>query len=233
MSPVNLILIFFFSLLGTASFLQVIKPVSSTKSPIFRCSEVERNALLSFKEGLTDPSGRLSSWVGEDCCNWVGVDCDNNTGHVVELDLRNSFPVSEFDFVEETYTSVEEFGYRSDEVRNAYYNSCLWGKISSSLLDLKHLSYLDLSLNHFSGNSIPEFLGSIESLSYLNLSFSFFSGVVPPQLGNLSKLQYLDLNSNSFSSNMWMVIPFPTWALEVKSPQWFGGTTKIFKFSDG
>ncbi|XP_059439400.1 receptor-like protein EIX2 isoform X1 [Corylus avellana] len=220
MATVNLILIFVFSLLGTASFLQV-----------FRCSEVERNALLSFKQGLADPSGRLSLWVGEDCCNWVGVGCNNNTGHVVELDLKNSFPVSEFDFAEENYISFKEYANRHVEVRNAYYNSCLWGKISSSLLDLKHLSYLDLSMNLFNGN-VPEFLGSIESLSYLNLSFSFFSGVVPPQLGNLSKLQYLDLNSYSLSSTIQRVIPFAA-ELEVKSPQWFGGFPSLMYLNLG
>jgi hypothetical protein len=220
MSKVYQLLIFLLSLLGTTSYLQVVQPVSCTRSPIFRCLEIERRALLSFKENLTDPSDRLSSWVGEDCCNWIGVGCDNGTGHIIKLDLKNPFPVSEFDFLDE-YLSDTEYEYHYDEVKKAYNKSCLGGKISSALLDLKHLSYLDLSLNNFNGINIPKFLGSLESLRYLNLSFSFFAGVVPPHLGNLSRLQYLDLNSYSSSSYIGDFVPFAI--LEVKSLQWFVG----------
>ncbi|XP_059436260.1 receptor-like protein EIX2 [Corylus avellana] len=193
----HLILIFFISLLGTSSYLQLIKPVSCTKSPLFKCSKVEREALLSFKYNLTDPSVRLSSWVGEDCCNWLGVGCDNNTGNVIKLDLRNQFS---------WHGGFDQY--------QLYKKSCLRGKISSSLLDLKHLRYFDLSLNYFTGANIPKFLGSLENLRYFNLSFSMFSGVIPPHLGNLSRLQYLDLNSKyptlSQSESLEWVVGFPS-----------------------
>ncbi|WVZ14957.1 hypothetical protein V8G54_012523 [Vigna mungo] len=131
------------------------------------CSEKERNALLSFKHELADPSNRLSSWSEvEDCCSWPGVRCNNFTGQVMELNLNT--PV----------------GWQ------------LGGKISPSLLELKSLTRLDLSSNYFVLTPIPSFLGSMQSLRYLDLSFNGFMGLVPHQLGNLSNLQHLNLSYN-------------------------------------
>ncbi|XP_020081929.1 probable leucine-rich repeat receptor-like protein kinase At1g35710 [Ananas comosus] len=137
------------------------------------CMEVERNALLTFKSGLVDPQNFLSSWEGEDCCKWRGVACSNATGHVVKLNLRNR---------NSCYIFIEEC-------------PCLSGEINPSLLLLTNLEHLDVSMNNFSGTSIPTFLGSLKNLRYLNLANSYSSGTIPPQIGNLSKLHYLDLNS--------------------------------------
>ena len=131
------------------------------------CIETEKEALLKLKQGLLDPSHRLSSWDGDDCCKWRGVVCSNRTGHVIRLNLR----------------SLEDDGI----------DGKFGGEISHSLLDLKYLNYLDLSMNNFEGTKIPKFIGSLERLRYLNLSAASFSGRIPPQLGNLSRLIYLDL----------------------------------------
>ncbi|CAK9166550.1 unnamed protein product, partial [Ilex paraguariensis] len=147
------------------------------------CTEMERKALLKFKEHLKDPSDRLSSWVGEDCCRWMGIGCSNRTGNVVQLDLKN------YDCYMESRSDAE-----------AYISSCLGGEISTSLLDLKYLKYLDLSMNNFQGIPIPGFLGSLEKLRYLNLSYASFGEMIPPHLGNLSSLHYLDLYSDPFFS---------------------------------
>ncbi|TYI58323.1 hypothetical protein E1A91_D11G348700v1 [Gossypium mustelinum] len=149
------------------------------------CIQSEREALLKFKNDLIDPSNRLSSWVeGRDCCEWIGVFCQNSTGQVHQLHL--AAPLSEPDCLA---TNAE---------RQAYYNSLLGGKINPSLLELKHLSSLDLSNNNFNSIQIPNFFGLLESLTYLNLSRARFQGAIPHNLGNLSKLQYLDLGGNYF-----------------------------------
>lgn len=144
------------------------------------CIKSERDALLQFKQGLTDPSNRLSSWEGEDCCAWEGVGCSKRTGHVVKLNLHNPSSWAMY------YSPRRAF---CD-------SSCLGGEINSSLLYLTCLEYFDVSMNNFSYSEIPSFLGSLKNLKYLDLGFAEFSGKVPHELSNLSNLQYLDLRWN-------------------------------------
>lgn len=59
------------------------------------CIDTEREALLTFTKGLTDPSGRLSSWVGIDYCQWSGIRCNNISGNVINLDF-DPFPSSTY-----------------------------------------------------------------------------------------------------------------------------------------
>ncbi|XP_048425786.1 receptor-like protein EIX2 isoform X1 [Pyrus x bretschneideri] len=149
------------------------------------CIDEERRALLIFKRHLVDHSGRLSSWVGHDCCRWEGISCNNLTGHVVKMDLRNRYPDLHSIFDEES----------------AYEMAQLRGKINASLLSLKHLNYLDLSFNDFHRIQVPKFFGELKSLQYLNLSSASFRGEIPPSLGNLSSLNFLDLGWNQLSTS--------------------------------
>ncbi|KAM3317360.1 hypothetical protein ACQJBY_035164 [Aegilops geniculata] len=145
---------------------------------ITSCIAGERSALLAFRAGLSDPGNLLSSWKGDDCCRWKGVYCSNRTSHVVMLDLGGS----------DYYDGCED-GWQM-----------LAGNISSSLLGLQHLRYLDLSCNGFHKIQIPEFMGSLHKLRYLDLSWSEFIGRIPPQLGNLSNLLYLNLGYNLYDT---------------------------------
>ncbi|KAM1234857.1 hypothetical protein ACFX2J_004396 [Malus domestica] len=169
------------------------------------CIEEERGALLSFKQHLTDLSGRLSSWVGHDCCQWEGISCDNRTGHATKIDLRHTYP--------------DQLGGDEEGDELAYYRSRLAGKVTSSLLTLKHLSYLDLSFNYFQGihivcqlptlrylnissassggeSEFPKSIFNLTNLQTLDLSWNYFTGHFPPQLASFESLKHLDLSFN-------------------------------------
>ena len=136
------------------------------------CSARERRALQRIKQGLVDQGNYLSSWTREACCSWKGIGCENITRHVVKINLS----------------------------REPMEGASLGGDISTSLLDLNHLQYLDLSWNSFEGLQIPEYLGSLTGLRYLNLSNAGLTGDVPRQLGKQSSLQYLDIGGISLDT---------------------------------
>ncbi|XP_045795484.1 receptor-like protein EIX2 [Trifolium pratense] len=133
-----------------------------------KCKEMERRALLTFKQNLQDEYDMLSTWkdgLNADCCKWSGIQCNNQTGYVQKLDLHG------FD------------------------NYHLSGEINPSITELHHLKYLDLSYLN-TASQIPKFIGLFSKLRYLILSNGNYGGKIPSQLGNLSQLQHLDLRYN-------------------------------------
>ncbi|KAL3535005.1 hypothetical protein ACH5RR_003466 [Cinchona calisaya] len=186
-----------------------------------------------FKQSLIDSkSNRLSSWTGEDCCAWKGVVCSKSTGHVIKLDLRNPtfFDETEIDF----YSEYRYLNFR---------NNCLGGQLNPSLVNLKYLQHLDLSVNDFSEPTISTFLGLLKNLRYLILSDTRLAGEIPHHLGNLSSLQVLDLSftprgffalHNSLTTkNLWWMVRLSSLkrlylsGVFIRDPSWLSAITML------
>ncbi|XP_047949629.1 receptor-like protein EIX1 [Salvia hispanica] len=198
-----------------------------------RCTESEREALLTFKNGLIDEQGVLSSWRGNECCKWRGVECSNTTGHVITLQIYmdyvgelqgevrssllelhhlNSLALSSIYF---GGIPMQEFIGSMKHLQHLSLSGCNFsGSIPSQLGNLTNLSTLDLSGNYFGGIPFPEFIGSMKQLQHLSLRGCNFSGSIPPQLGNLTNLRTLDLSGNYFGG-----IPFPEFIGSTKQLQ--------------
>ncbi|XP_017984371.1 PREDICTED: probable leucine-rich repeat receptor-like protein kinase At2g33170 [Theobroma cacao] len=191
----------------------LLDPNSSNSSAT--CNEIERKALLRFKAGLKDHSGRLSSWFGKDCCTWSGVGCNKLTGHVTKLDLRNPY--------DHSYQ-------QSASVVVAFELARLSGKINPSLLVLS-ASFVGL-VPHQLGNSSNlkcldlyseplkdsqniwvsdlSWIIGFSSLKYLNLGYVELSLASTSWLLAINMLPYikelhlptLDLSSNEVSGEL-------------------------------
>ncbi|RHN60128.1 putative leucine-rich repeat-containing, plant-type, leucine-rich repeat domain, L [Medicago truncatula] len=178
----------------------------TTKNGDMKCKERERRALLTFKQGLQDDYGMLSTWKGgqnEDCCKWKGVQCNIETGYVQSLDLHGS------------------------ETRH------LSGEINPSITELQNLTYLDLSYLNTS-SQISKFIGSFSKLRHLDLSNGHYDGKslflssnsnlrINNQivwLTNLSSLRILDLSgvqilNDSSQQTLQFLMKFPMSSLSV------------------
>ncbi|KAL1555669.1 receptor-like protein EIX1 [Salvia divinorum] len=197
-------------------FVVVLSCVFVSGNAEVRCIEREREALLSFKNGLIDAFDKLSSWRSNECCEWDGVECSNTTGHVITLqchdcglrgEVRSSLlelhHLIDLDLSRNYFGGIPipQFIGSMKQLRHLDLNSCKFsGTIPSHLGNLTKLRSLDLGGNDFGGIPIPEFIGSMKQLQLLNLGSSNFSGTIPPELGNLTNLLSLDLSSNSLSS---------------------------------
>ncbi|XP_039160934.1 receptor-like protein 7 [Eucalyptus grandis] len=124
------------------------------------CLEDEKSALLQFKERY-DIAKTLSWKISQDCCSWEGIECDENTGHVIVLNLGSSSLYGSIDNNSTLFqlTHLEKL-ILSD---NHFYS-----QIPSRVGDLSRLTHLDLSASVYSGQ-VPTEIFKLTRLVYLNL----------------------------------------------------------------
>ncbi|CAL5398439.1 hypothetical protein CsSME_00021640 [Camellia sinensis var. sinensis] len=223
----NLTVFLLLSLLSQFVSLETSRFNSNDGNVTTQCIEFERKALLEFKEGLTDPSGRLSSWVGKDCCRWKGVSCNKHTGNVFKIDLSNrGDSCSLYEGIADNYNSssclggsiprclgnLSGFNHFASPDRAFpcafrhppqfhQINLAVKGRQFVYTTTLELVNVIDLSSNNLSGE-IPEEIANLSDLGTLNLSRNQLTGKIPKKIGELRWLETLDLSSNHLSGSI-------------------------------
>ncbi|KAM3268450.1 hypothetical protein P3S67_031391 [Capsicum chacoense] len=163
------------------------------------CYEGERVALMSFKSLLTDPSNRLASWKGENCCSWKGIEC-SSSGRVVVVNLRNPHP-------DEVMISINNQVISNSNNASDF---ALKGAISPLLFSLDHIQHLDLSFNNYVFSKLPVEISNLTKLTYLNLSNAMFQDSIDMQFSNLTSLRFLDLScANLMLAHFYLFLSSP------------------------
>ncbi|XP_059074613.1 receptor-like protein 37 isoform X2 [Cryptomeria japonica] len=121
---------------------------------------------------------QYSSWKGFNCCEWRGVECSHSSSHVIQLRFSNNYIAEYFNH---TY---------------------IYKTLVPVLFQLKHMEYLDLSGNWFSGH-LPKELFGLQNLRHLDLSWNNFEGEIPMDVGSIRTLNHLNLVGNEvFNSSL-------------------------------
>lgn len=189
------------------------------------CHDDESFALLKFKESFTinksasgDPSAypKVLLWKTEsgDCCRWRGVKCNEDTGHVISLDLSSSCL---YGSINSSSSLIQLVHLQSLNLADNHFNYSriptgfrqLWkltnlnlsasafsGQITSEILELSNLVFLDLSVNYglkLQKHGLRSIAQKLTNLKELHLSEVDISSTVPNILANLSSLTSLFL----------------------------------------
>ncbi|XP_057792813.1 receptor-like protein EIX2 [Salvia miltiorrhiza] len=194
-------------------FLLVCVYVSGDDAEV-RCIAREREALLSFKNGLIGDDGILSTWRSDECCEWYGVECSNTTRHVIALQLNTcdlegvlqgevpdcweKMPyLSSLNLADNSFSGEipRSFGSLLHLIALQLRGNNLSGELPSTLRLCQELELIDVGGNELTGE-IPTWIDELFGMVFLNLHRNKFHGSIPGRICNLTRIRILDLSIN-------------------------------------
>ncbi|KAL6207682.1 hypothetical protein ACLB2K_018636 [Fragaria x ananassa] len=183
------------------------------------CSADEHSALLQFKQsfvintsvsssyyasGVSFQKGypKTLSWKSNtSCCSWDGITCDEETGHVIGLDLSGSCLYGSIN------SSSSLFRLVHLESLNLAHNDFNSSQIPPTIRNFPRLRHLNFSYSGFSGR-VPSEISHLSKLSSLSIERNYSDTLMFSHKGflrslaqNLTRLEtlrfsYIDISSS-------------------------------------
>ncbi|RDX91999.1 Receptor-like protein 12, partial [Mucuna pruriens] len=181
-----------------------------------RCHEDESYALLQFKERFVFSKSasynpfsypKMASWnATTDCCSWDGIQCEENTSHVISIDLSSSQMYGTMD------ANSSLFHLKHLQRLDLADNDFNYSQISPRIGELSQLRYLNLSEANFLGE-IPHQVSHLSKLLSCDLCSAFYSAApinlfslkistLRSLIQNSTNLEILRLNYVTISSSV-------------------------------
>ncbi|XP_010272145.1 PREDICTED: probable inactive receptor kinase At1g27190 [Nelumbo nucifera] len=161
--------------------------------------EDDVKCLTGVKNSLSDPQGKLSSWIFSNnsvgfLCKFVGVSCWNEReNRLIRLDLPTMNLAGQIPDSLQYCQSLQGLDLSGNK---------LSGQIPSQICTwMPYLVTLDLSNNDFSGPIPPE-LVDCKFLNSLNLANNRLSGSIPYELSRLTRLKKFSVANNRLSGTI-------------------------------
>ncbi|KAI3677138.1 hypothetical protein L1987_86759 [Smallanthus sonchifolius] len=158
-------------------------------TPIKEFYHKERDALIPFRDSMKSSYNLHGNWTGPPCqynmSRWTGITCSNS--HVTQLTLESM-----------NVTGTLPVGFLQNVTflsKLSFYNNAITGDLPR-LTNLRHLKFVFLSGNQFSGN-IPSDYIYLVKLTTLDLQENEITGTIPPF--DQESLTALNLSYNQLS----------------------------------
>lgn len=149
--------------------------------------------LQEFKGNVTDPEGKLSTWIGASYCSWQGITCDG-LSNVVKLDV--SFPPG-------TLSGTLPVGLQQlahlTEVHFEF--NALSGTLPAAWSAWAGLVQFYAQSNLLTGTLPPEW-SSWRNVTQINLQSNSLSGLLPASWSSMSVLTRLNLVTNKLAGSL-------------------------------